>query len=253
MPKAEHNYMGHPWRANMPLTAYQELRKELLFRALDTCDSLDAAVGAATRLERFIMSGEESAVAPALSDQREHHTEESGVPVDSPPETGSTGKRRHWLADDDASLRKLWKEDHAADEIAQMMQRTTASIYSRAHQLGLARRVTARTKPSPSGKLDAGSQQIKIKKDVQTKEPTLLGNHTSSIRANGGAADELVSIDTVVHFLRSRDYSVVKTRDGHYNLDEREMLTAQELFNRANRVREQLGRPVWADSMTFSD
>ena len=121
------------------------------------------------------------------------------------------------------------------------------------HAASLDRRATARTKPPPSGQLDAGSQKIKIKKDVKTKEPALLGKHTSGKRANGGTADELVSIDTVVHFLRSRDYSVVKTRDGHYNLDEREMLTAQELFNRANRVRAQLGRPVWADSMTLSD
>ena len=58
---------------------------------------------------------------------------------------------------------------------------------------------------------------------------------------------EAVGIDSVVHFLRTRDYSVVHTKDDRYDLDGRKVLTAQELFERANGVRAQLGRPIWAE------
>ena len=57
---------------------------------------------------------------------------------------------------------------------------------------------------------------------------------------------EAVGIDSVVHFLRTRDYSVVPTEDDCYELDGRKILTAQELFERANKVRAQLKRPTWA-------
>jgi hypothetical protein len=50
------------------------------------------------------------------------------------------------------------------------------------------------------------------------------------------------SVDEVVRFLRSRDYSVVVTQDGKYRIDERETLTMEELVARANRVRSQLGQ-----------
>jgi hypothetical protein len=60
---------------------------------------------------------------------------------------------------------------------------------------------------------------------------------------------EQVGINSVIWFLRTRDYTVVQTADGRFKLDEREVLTAEELFKRANRVREWLGRPTWASML----
>ena len=57
---------------------------------------------------------------------------------------------------------------------------------------------------------------------------------------------EAVGIDSVTHFLKTRDFSVVQTKVDRYDLDGRKVLTAQEWFERTNGVRAQLGRPILA-------
>ena len=56
---------------------------------------------------------------------------------------------------------------------------------------------------------------------------------------------DAVGIDSVMHFLRTRDYSVVQTKDDRYDLDGCKVMSAQELFKCADEVRAQLGRPIW--------
>ena len=58
--------------------------------------------------------------------------------------------------------------------------------------------------------------------------------------------DEDFGVETVIQFLRSRDYSVVRVGDGQFKLDGRRILTADELREKANQVRRTLGQPPFA-------
>jgi len=50
------------------------------------------------------------------------------------------------------------------------------------------------------------------------------------------------SVDPVIQFLRSRDYSVVRVGEGRFQLDGRHILSADELREKANNVRKALGQ-----------
>lgn len=60
--------------------------------------------------------------------------------------------------------------------------------------------------------------------------------------------DEAVDagVDPIIHFLRSRDYSVVRVEDGRFKLDGRRVLNAEELREKANQVRLSMGKPPFA-------
>ena len=79
-----------------------------------------------------------------------------------------------------------------------------------------------------------------------SKKSTNPGKHSLTAHSEKISGFESVGIDNVVHFLRTRDFSVVQTKDDRYDVDGRKVLTAQELFERANGVRAQLGQPIWA-------
>ncbi len=81
------------------------------------------------------------------------------------------------------------------------------------------------------------------KRKVKLPSPDKRPPTANSEEINGF---EAVGIDSVVHFLRTRDYTVVPTEDDCYVLDGHKTLTAQELFERANKVRTQLKRPTWS-------
>jgi hypothetical protein len=53
-------------------------------------------------------------------------------------------------------------------------------------------------------------------------------------------------VEPIIHFLRSRDYSVVRVEDGRFRLDNRQILDADELREKANKVRQSLGKPPFA-------
>jgi|GEM_PF-2786397 len=53
-------------------------------------------------------------------------------------------------------------------------------------------------------------------------------------------------VEPIVHFLRSRDYSVVRVEDGRFRVDGRHVLDADELREKANKVRQSLGKPPFA-------
>ncbi len=197
----------------------QERRRDLLLRALETCPDPEQALAVAVRMEQFIIGGQASREEPL----------EAAKPVVQPPsdQSRNTGNRPRWTGDDDAHLRQLWKDELTVEEIAQKLQRTPASIYGRVRTLDLS-----------SNKQDAKNGKRKVKRSNSDKRPPTV----NSKKIN---EFETVEIDNVVHFLRTRDYSVVPTEDHSYELDGRKTLTAQELFERANQVRAQLKRPMW--------
>lgn len=53
-------------------------------------------------------------------------------------------------------------------------------------------------------------------------------------------------VEPIIHFLRSRDYSVVRVENGRFKLDGRRILNAEELREKANQVAQSLGKPPFA-------
>ena len=205
----------------MGIQEEQERRRDLLLKALEACSDPEQALTVAVRMEQFIPNGQ------ALREQPQEPTQLGGqMSTESP---GKKCIRSRWTEEDDTHLRQLWQGNLTVEEIALKLERTPASIYARVRILDLS-----------SGIHDAKNGKRKKKRTSPAKHALI--SHSEKI--NGFDA---VGIDSVVHFLRTRDYSVVQTKDDRYDLDGRKVLTAQELFERANGVRAQLGRPIWAE------
>ncbi len=127
----------------MSLQVDQELRRDLLLKALEACSDPDEALEIAVRMERFILDGQ-------VSSQNE-----APAPP-SPEENGSTQRqqekkahtRPRWTSDDDSHLQRLWQEKVSVEAIAEQLQRTPAGIYGRVRQLGFSTNERGRSKSS---------------------------------------------------------------------------------------------------------
>ena len=240
----------------MAMKAEQELRRELLFRVLDRYPNLDAAFQAVTQMERFILAGVEPTIAEKATDLGglSPEKENPSTAARAKKGNGTKGKSRkphrwhQWVPEDDALLRQCWADNDAVDEMAGKLERTPASIYGRARQLGLRRdkrtprrvsrgQIVSARKGNGHGR-DSGNRSASKKSAPQNDNRQIL---------NENGANEPVCIEEVVQFLRSRDYTVVGGEDGRYLLDGRQKMTAKQLFQRANKVREQLKKPCWSD------
>lgn len=229
------------------------LRQELLFRALEKYPDPEAALVLAAKLERFILAG----IPAAQSQEIERHTQAART-TEPPPESAtaialrsaedppsddqpSQIERRRWSADEDEQLRNLLTSGIGVDKAAERLNRTLSSVYARVRQLGL-----ARARPGRPPRYENAERRRKSPETERTED-------TNVKQVEGKAETEApVGIETVIRFLRSRDYSIVQMQNGHYRLDEREELTAQALFDRANRVRERLGRPRWSGPLALN-
>ncbi len=204
----------------MGVEEQRKQRRDLLLRVLEACPDPEQALAVAVRMEQFIIDGQTSREEPHEA------TQPGGQPSSERPR--KTCHRSRWTAADDTHLRRLWQGNLTVEEIAQELQRTPASIYARVRTLDLS--------PNKHGTKNR-------KRKVELPNPDKRPPTANSKEINGF---EVVGIDSVVHFLRTRDYSVVLTEDGCYELDGRKILTVQELFERANKVRAQLKQPTWA-------
>ncbi len=248
------------------MKAGQELRRDLLLRVLDRYPNLDAAFQAVTQMERFILAGVEPTIAEkaadlgGLSPEKENPStaarakKGNGTNQGTRKDNGANGKSRkphrwrQWVPEDDALLRQYWADNDAVDEIAGKLERTPASIYGRARQLGLRRdkrtprrvsrgQIVSARKGNDHGR-DSGNRSAS-KKSAPQNDNRRIANETGP--------SETVCIEEVVQFLRSRDYTVVGGADGRYLLDGRQKMTAKQLFQRANKLRERLKKPCWPD------
>lgn len=202
----------------MSLREDQELRRDLTLRVLRICSNPQRALDFAARMERYVIDGQRF---------NEQSSRRSINPSFS-EETGKSWCRPRWTQSEDLRLRQLWQDKPGVMRVAGALNRTPASVYGRARRLGLLQ----------NGKVTHISRQKSEIKSSARKLPVEVSLDT--------ADNDYVGIDNVILFLRTRDYWVVQTADGCYKLDEREILTPEELFKRANKVREWLGRPPWA-------
>jgi len=202
----------------MPLREDQELRRDLALRVLKVCAEPRQTLEIAARLERYVIQGWQT-------------PERSAGPVKkhaSPEISRKSNGARRWTEGEDQHLGQLGQQNTGVMAVARVLNRTPAGVHGRIQRLGLLQ---------SERRADTPIQETEPKSPVRERTTAVLPDF---------AENEQVSLNSVIWFLRTRDYTVVQTADGHYKLDEREVLTAEELFKRANRVREYLGRPTWA-------
>lgn len=189
----------------------------------------------------------------------------------TPPTVGRHGRgsrKRRWTAEEDEKLRTLAAQDLSLEKIAAELDRTAISVRERAR----ARQI--RVKPRKRGRRPAraddsgtsGPSQVSGANGRTNGFNTGFGQRGRRCKAlrNAVASDhkrdaELVeryltergatrteaSIETVVKFMRTRDYSIVRADDGRFVVDERDLLTPSELLERANSLRSHLGQPCF--------
>lgn len=224
----------------------RDLRKDLLLKALERFTDLDQAFDAVLRMERFVLEGitqgdvEEAASTTAVSYNRVTETRAADGPGEI--STGAkriSGLKRRWGQEEDARLRELCDQSYTVKEIAAELERSPASIYGRMNQFGLS---VVSQRPNRFRRTSTKTSETDDK--VGAKVEALPKPHAVS-ENSGGRIDDGVTIDEVVHFLRTRDYSVVSTKDGCFKVDGRQIMTASDLLQRANRVRESIGRSPW--------
>lgn len=194
---------------------------------------------------------------------------------------GSGSTKRRWSEADGLRLTELWYSPASLEEIASALGRTTPSLYSRARALGLPRRAQSaevhhevtHQPPSASVEISAaassgvdsrrsnGQDLAIVETNARRAELKLeryrsgrkRPNHTrrnknvvhlslAAVEAAKRTGNE-ISVDPIIQFLRSRDYSIVRVSEGRFKLDGRRILSADELREKANQVRQTLGQP----------
>ena len=257
------------------LNTDQARRMALLVQLLEHCEEPETALELAERMERFVLQGSlrggrqaEIGNLGELTKADSRVAEAVAVAVASKPH-GRGGKKRRWTAEEDDKLRSLAGQDLSLEKIAAELNRTIISVRerARARQIKIKPRKRGRRPARADDSNGAGprpaapkngsshngfangfrsrgkkyrpcrnSRPIDSKAEAELIEKYLLER---------GATREEASIETVITFLRTRDYSVVRSDDGRYLLDEREHLTPSELVDRANSVRLHLGQPIF--------
>lgn len=256
------------------LNTDQARRMALLVQLLEHCDQPEAALELAERMERFVLHGAPRGLVQRAVGDGEAVLAGSlaadalaALPAVSRPHGRGTKKRR-WTAAEDEQLRALAGQDLSLEKIAAELGRTIISVRERAR----ARQI--KVKPRKRGRRprqadDSGSAQARSDDGTNGKagghvngfgarrrRPKAAGAcNPADVKKNAemvekylmerGATRPVASIETVIKFMRTRDYSVVRGDDGRYVVDERDHLTPSELVDRANSLRLHLGQPIF--------
>lgn len=292
----------------MRLNSDQELRRELLLFSLSKQSDLEAAIRMATQMERFVLHGHEADAEPATaaaddSQVSEDHTAGSAsqapgegtsssgqeCTVDRPHAAEQTGAartrvtKRRWSADDDDLLRRRWRSDRSLETIAEELDRTVASLYSRARALGMPKREALAAEifadavapradaasraascqhrrsavpgPTPGRQMSFSAERRlptrrddrKVPGSGKTAAGKTVAGKTGGASCGCPVSDDRpeTGVEPIIHFLRSRDYSVVRVEEGRFRLDGRHILSVDELREKANQVRKTLGQPLF--------
>lgn len=142
----------------MQLTADQELRKEFLLFALNKQPDVESAMEMAAAMERFVLDGRRGS-GPALqgagasaAEGEQPAASGTGDTAASAEEVEAVVRKRRWSDADDVELKRLWHSDISLEELADRLDRTVPSLYSRARALGMSKR---NDKPARPQEFDA--------------------------------------------------------------------------------------------------
>ncbi|MBK1696050.1 hypothetical protein CKO21_02170 [Rhodovibrio salinarum] len=169
------------------------------------------------------------------------------------------GPKTRWDEGAEEVLRAEWGTGRPVEEIAAKIGRTVGSTRERARRLGLSRpkrsEVAPEYRPQPAnrpvaakgGGADVRTLHTKTKRkgrrrprhaDVRRVEPIDI----SAYRIQRPSE----TIDSVVNFVRSRDYQVVRAADGTFVVDGRKEFTEAAFIEWANGLRRMLKKPAFA-------
>ena len=258
---------GHLGKGHMTLSGEERLRRDLLLKALEVFRDTEAAMAATLEMERFVRGPGSVSRSAGLSVRRDVCGDDPCLRLVPDGPAGEAGQRRRWTETEDAQLRRLWSEGLTARAISERMQRSEASLATRASILKL-KRVAGRPLVRGAERNGHGAGVAAVAAvqasdgDDAAPRPVVRARRAADAGRTAGSGTDAArngrrtaarpcgapegSIETVVDFLRSRDYSVVRTGDGRFRLDEREDLTARELLTRANKIRAHLRQPPFS-------
>lgn len=107
----------------------------------------------------------------------------------------------------------------------------------------------------------ARGPEIEVRRHAALQRPNGAGSHRAGSPLGGERSSERngkaggcslherameAGVEPIIHFLRCRDYSVVRVDNGRFKLDGRHILNAEELREKANQVARSLGKPPFA-------
>jgi hypothetical protein len=191
---------------------------------------------------------------------------DDGADATCRPAKGGTGVGRgagpkaRW---DDAAeqvLRAEWGTGRPVEEIAAKIGRTVGSTRERARRLGLSRpkrsEVAPEYRPQPANRPAAAGRASSV--DVRTFKPVGKRKGRRRPRHEDVRRAEPIdisayriqrpseTIESVVNFVRSRDYQVVQTQDGTFVVDGRKQFSEPAFVEWANGLRRMLNKPAFA-------
>lgn len=189
----------------MRLTADQELRREFLLFSLSKQPDVEAAIEMAALMEWFVLNGQpergtgklENVASATQNGQGQLHSSIMGSASESSQATDAKGdaklsdqsesvlRKRRWSEADDQDFVRLWQSDRSLEEIAEKLDRTVPSLYSRARAMGLARRNL-----KPGGAPDKAESAVAKKKKGKQGAPDGSGPS----QGKGQTASSLVAV-----------------------------------------------------------
>lgn len=170
------------------------------------------------------------------------------------------GPKARWDAEAEAVLRAEWGTGKPVEEIAAQIGRTVGSTRERARRLGLSRpkrcEVAPEYRPQPASRKAAGAPAASRGADVRSFKAKRSGRrrprHEDMRRAEPIDISAYriqrpgETIDSVVNFVRSRDYQVVRGTDGTFVVDGRKHFSEAAFVEWANGLRRMLNKPAFA-------
>lgn len=162
-----------------------------------------------------------------------------------------SGPKRRWNPEDERVLREMWENGEETSAIAEALQRTPASVRERARALSLVRRKAESQKrggntPARSPLRKGGAQtrgrngyRRAGRNNVHTKDdgPSIHDIEAYRIRR------PVDTMETVINFVRSRDYSVTTKDSGGFVVDGHRHMGTEEFIAWANNLRRQMNKP----------
>ncbi|MDZ7713534.1 MAG: hypothetical protein U5L06_10655 [Rhodovibrio sp.] len=182
------------------------------------------------------------------------------------PSNGGTGVGRgagpkaRWDDEAEQVLRAEWGTGRPVEEIAALIGRTVGSTRERARRLGLSRpkrsEIAPEYRPQPAGRPAPGgraqSADVRTFKAGAKRKRRRRPRHEDMRRAEPIDISAYriqrpgETIESVVNFVRSRDYQVVRAEDGTFVVDGRKQFSEAAFVEWANGLRRMLNKPAFA-------
>lgn len=171
-----------------------------------------------------------------------------------------SGPKARWDAASEAKLRAEWATGKPVEVIAAEIGRTVGSTRERARRLGLRRPKQSEVAPeyrAQTARTSAPGAETPRAGNVRTLKASGTRKRRRPRHEDMRRAEPIdisayrikrpsETIDSVVNFVRSRDYQVVRASDGTFMVDGRKQFSEDAFVEWANGLRRMLNKPAFA-------